>query len=195
LSEPAHRFFEDGAAFRAWLEAHHEIAPEVLLAYRRRGSGMPSITWRESVDVALCFGWIDGVRRGVDETTYTIRFTPRRARSIWSAVNVRRFGELEAAGLVAAAGRRAFEARREDRMGLYTHEQAVPPTLDEAFETRFRAESPDGWAWFDEQAPSYRRQASHWVMSAKRPETRERRLAMLIADSAAGLRVGPLRRP
>jgi len=195
LSDVPHRFFEDAASFRAWLEAHHETAPELLLAYRRRGSGMPSITWPESVDVALCFGWIDGVRRGVDETTYTIRFTPRRPTSIWSAVNVRRFAELESEGLVAEAGRQAFARRREDRTAVYSHEQAVPPVLDDAFEARFRAEAPEGWTWFQGQAPSYRRQAAHWVMSAKRPETRERRLAMLIADSAAGLRVGPLRRP
>jgi uncharacterized protein YdeI (YjbR/CyaY-like superfamily) len=195
LSEaPEHRFFEDAAGFRAWLAEHHETAPELILAYRRRGSGMPSITWPESVDVALCFGWIDGVRRGVDDTTYTIRFTPRRATSIWSAVNVRRFAELTAEGLVAEAGRRAFAARREDRTAVYTHEQAVAPALDAAFEERFRATAPDGWAWFEAQAPYYRRQAAHWVMSAKRPETRERRLAMLIADSTAGLRVGPLRR-
>jgi uncharacterized protein YdeI (YjbR/CyaY-like superfamily) len=192
--EQAHRFFEDAASFRAWLSEHHERAPELLLAYRRRGSGLPSITWAESVDVALCFGWIDGVRRGVDETTYTIRFTPRRARSIWSAVNVRRFAELEAQGLVAEAGRRAFAARRDDRTAVYSHEQAVAPALDDVFVERFRSQAPDGWAWFEVQAPYYRRQASHWVMSAKRAETRERRLATLIADSAAGLRVGPLRR-
>ena len=195
MSDAAHCFFEDPASFRAWLEAHHETASELLLAYRRRGSGMPSITWPESVDVALCFGWIDGVRRGVDETTYTIRFTPRRPTSIWSAVNVRRFAELEAEGLVAEAGRQAVARRREDRTAIYSHEQAVPPVLDDAFEARFRAEAPEGWTWFQGQAPSYRRQAAHWVMSAKRPETRERRLAMLMADSAAGLGVGPLRRP
>ena len=195
MSDPPHRFFEDPAAFRAWFEANHEAAPELILAFRRRGSGLPSITWPQAVDVALCFGWIDSVRRGVDETTYTNRFTPRRPGSIWSAVNVRRFAELEAAGLVADAGRRAFAARREDRTAIYSHEQAVPPALDEAFAARFRAEAPEGWEWFQGQAPFYRRQASHWVMSAKRPETRERRLATLIADSAAGVRVGPLRRP
>ena len=195
MSDAPHSFFEDAASFRAWFEAHHETAPELVLAYRRRGSGLPSITWPESVDVALCFGWIDGVRRGVDETTYTIRFTPRRPRSIWSAVNVRRFAELDAVGLVTDAGRRAFDARREDRTAVYAHEQASPPALDDAFEARFRTESPDGWAWLEGQPPYYRRQAAHWVMSAKRPETRERRLATLIADSSAGVRVRPLRWP
>ncbi len=192
---PEPLFFEDPAAFRAWLEANHETAPELILAFRRRSSGLPSITWPEAVDVALCFGWIDGVRRGLDETAYTNRFTPRRARSIWSAVNIKRVAELEAAGLMTDAGRRAFEARRADRMAVYSHEQAVPPELDEAFKERFRAESAKGLEWFERQAPSYRRQVSHWVMSAKRPETRERRLAMLIADSAAEQRVGQFRRP
>jgi uncharacterized protein YdeI (YjbR/CyaY-like superfamily) len=188
------RFFEGPEPFRAWLEQHHASADEIVVGFRRRATGLPSITWPESVDVALCFGWIDGVRRGLDETSYTIRFTPRRPRSIWSAVNVRRFGELEAEGLVVDAGRAAFAARREDRMGLYTHEQQEPPALDEPFEARFRAQ-PDAWEWFQLQPPYYRRQAAHWVMSAKRPETRERRLEALIADSGAGLRVKPLRRP
>ncbi len=188
-------FFENPAAFRAWLEANHETAPELILAFRRRSTGLPTITWREAVDVALCFGWIDGVRRSLDETAYTNRFTPRRARSIWSAVNIKRVAELEAAGLMTAAGRRAFDARRADRMTVYSHEQAVPPRLDEAFTERFRAESAAGLEWFEKQASSYRRQVSHWVMSAKKPETRERRLALLIADSAESRRVGQFRRP
>ena len=170
------------------------MADEVVVGYRRRDSGLAGITWPESVDVALCFGWIDGIRRSLDETSYSIRFTPRRPRSIWSAVNVRRFGELEAEGLVTDPGRAAFAARREDRTAVYTHEQAEAPELDEAFTARFMA-SADAWEWFQLQPPYYRRQAAHWVMSAKKPETRERRLATLIADSEAGLRVGPLRRP
>jgi uncharacterized protein YdeI (YjbR/CyaY-like superfamily) len=194
LSEQGPRFFADPAAFRAWLEQHHASSDEVVVGYRRRGSGLDSITWPESVDVALCFGWIDGIRRSLDTTSYTIRFTPRRPRSIWSAGNVRRFQELEAEGLVTEAGRAAFAARSEDRTAVYTHEQQQPPELDEAFTARFQA-SPDAWEWFQLQPPYYRRQAAHWVMSAKKPETRERRLETLIADSAAGLRVGPLRRP
>lgn len=194
MSDPGPRFFPDPAAFRSWLEEHHADADEVVVGYRRRASGLQSITWPESVDVALCFGWIDGIRRSLDETSYSIRFTPRRPRSIWSAVNVRRFAELEAAGLVVDAGRAAFAARREDRTAVYTHEQAQAPELDEAFTARFMA-SADAWEWFQLQPPYYRRQAAHWVMSAKKPETRERRLATLIADSEAGLRVAPLRRP
>jgi uncharacterized protein YdeI (YjbR/CyaY-like superfamily) len=194
LSDQGPHFFADPAAFRAWLEQHHTTADEVVVGYRRRATGLESITWPESVDVALCFGWIDGIRRSLDETSYTIRFTPRRSRSIWSSVNVRRFGELEEAGLVVDAGRAAFAARREDRTGLSTHEQAEPPQLDETFAARFRG-VPDAWEWFQLQPPYYRRQAAHWVMSAKKPETRERRLVTLIADSEAGLRVAPLRRP
>jgi uncharacterized protein YdeI (YjbR/CyaY-like superfamily) len=194
LSDAGPRFFPDPAAFRAWLEEHHSTADEVVVGYRRRATGLESITWPESVDVALCFGWIDGIRRSLDETSYTIRFTPRRRRSIWSAVNVRRFGELEEAGLVTDAGRAAFAARSDDRTALYTHEQEQTPELDEAFTARFR-ESPDAWEWFQLQPPFYRRQAAHWVMSAKKPETRERRFLTLVADSEAGLRVPPLRRP
>jgi uncharacterized protein YdeI (YjbR/CyaY-like superfamily) len=194
LSDQGPVFFADPASFRAWLEQHHATAEEVVVGYRRRGSGLASITWPESVDIALCFGWIDGIRRSLDETSYSIRFTPRRPRSIWSAVNVRRFGELEAEGLVTDAGRAAFARRREDRTAVYTHEQAEAPELDEAFTARFQA-AADAWEWFQLQPPYYRRQAAHWVMSAKKPETRERRLETLIADSAAGLRVAPLRRP
>ena len=194
MSDAGPRFFADQATFRAWFEEHHATADEVVVGYRRRATGLDSITWPESVDVALCFGWIDGIRRSLDESSYTIRFTPRRPRSIWSAVNVRRFGELEEAGLVTDAGRAAFAARTEDRTAVYSHEQSEPPELDEAFTARFR-ESPDAWEWFQLQPPFYRRQASHWVMSAKKPETRERRFVTLVADSEAGLRVGPLRRP
>jgi len=194
LSEQGPHFFADPAAFRAWLEQHHETAAEVVVGYRRRASGLESITWPESVDVALCFGWIDGVRRSLDTTSYTIRFTPRRRRSIWSTVNVRRFQELESDGLVTDAGRAAFAARSQDRTGVYTHEQQEKPELDEAFTARFQA-SADAWEWFQLQPPYYRRQAAHWVMTAKKPETRERRLETLIADSEAGLRVKPLRRP
>ena len=194
MSDAGPRFFPDPAAFRAWLEEHHSTADEVVVGYRRRATGLESITWPESVDVALCFGWIDGIRRSLDETSYTIRFTPRRRRSIWSAVNVRRFGELEEAGLVTDAGRAAFAARSDDRTALSTHEQEQTPELDEAFPARFR-ESPDAWEWFQLQPPFYRRQAAHWVMSAKKPETRERRFLTLVADSEAGLRVPPLRRP
>jgi uncharacterized protein YdeI (YjbR/CyaY-like superfamily) len=187
-------FFTTPAAFRAWLAAHHETESELLVGFHKRATGRPSMTWPESVDEALCFGWIDGVRRSLGEESYTIRFTPRKARSTWSAINVTRFGELRESGLVAAAGLAAFERRSEDRTAVYSYEQRREAQLGSAFEARFRA-SPEAWAWFQAQAPSYRRVATYWVVSAKRADTRERRLAQLIEDSAAGQRIRSQRRP
>jgi uncharacterized protein YdeI (YjbR/CyaY-like superfamily) len=187
-------FFDSPAAFRAWLEEHHATETEVLVGFWKAATGRPSLTWSQSVDEALCYGWIDGVRRGLDDESYTIRFTPRKARSKWSLVNVRKVGELTAQGRMRPAGAAAFEARREQDTGVYSFERSEPAELDAAAEARFRAE-PEAWAWFERQPPSYRRPALHWVVSAKRAETRERRLAQLIADSKAGLRVAPLRRP
>ena len=122
-------FFATPAEFRTWLEVHHADAPELLVGYYKKGTGRSSMTWPESVDEALCFGWIDGVRRRIDDEAYSIRFTPRKRSSIWSTANVRRMGELIVAGLVAPAGLRAFEARREDRSGVYGHERAAPAAL------------------------------------------------------------------
>jgi uncharacterized protein YdeI (YjbR/CyaY-like superfamily) len=187
-------FFATAAEFRSWLEQHHLTEPELLVGFWKRSTGRPSMTWKESVDEALCFGWIDGVRRGIDADSYSIRFTPRRRGSIWSAVNVARFRELEAAGLAVEAGRAAFAARREDRTAIYSHERTHPPELTAEDQARFEANEA-AWTWFAAQAPSYRRQALHWVTSAKQEATRQRRLEMLIADSRAGLRVKPLRRP
>ena len=186
------RFFATPAELRAWFEAHHADAGELLVGYYKRGTGRPSITWPESVDEALCFGWIDGVRRRIDDEAYSIRFTPRKPSSIWSTVNVRRMGELVAVGLVAPAGLRAFEARRDDRSGVYGHERATAAELEPEQQRRLEADA-EAWAWFSAQAPSYRRTAIHWVVSAKRAETRERRLATLIEDSRAGMKVKPLR--
>ena len=185
-------FFATPDAFRAWLVANHETADEQLVGYFKKGTGHPSITWPESVDQALCVGWIDGVRRRVDDERYSIRFTPRRARSIWSAVNIRRFGELDEAGLVLEAGRRAFAKRTEDRSAIYSDETTTEPALSPESEERFRANEA-AWAYFSARAPSYRRAATHWATSAKKSETRKRRLERLIADSAAGQFVPPLR--
>ena len=185
-------FFATPEAFRAWLAANHETADELLVGYYKKGTGRLSITWPESVDQALCVGWIDGVRRRIDDARYSIRFTPRRVRSIWSAVNIRRFGELDEAGLVLEAGRRAFAKRTEDRSAIYSNETTIEPALSPADEERFRANEA-AWAYFNARAPSYRRAAIHWVTNAKKPETRERRLERLIADSAAGQFVPPLR--
>lgn len=187
-------FFATGAEFRAWLEQHHGAETELLVGYWKKRTGRPSMTWQESVDEALCFGWIDGVRRGIDVDSYSIRFTPRQERSTWSVVNIKRAGELIAQGRMTPAGLAAFEARTDDRSAIYSYEQRKAAELDAVQRARFEAE-PKAWAWFQAAAPSYRRTAIYWVTSAKKPETRERRLATLIADSAAGRKVGPLRRP
>lgn len=175
-------FFETPADFRAWLEANHDKVRELLVGFHKKGSGRPSITWPESVDQALCFGWIDGVRRRIDEDSYSIRFTPRKKNSTWSAVNIGRVAELTKLGLMRPAGLRAFQLRREDRSAIYAYEND-PRILDAAFEKRFRS-NRKAWKFFNEQPPSYRRVAIHWVMSAKKEETRARRLSTLIDDSA-----------
>jgi uncharacterized protein YdeI (YjbR/CyaY-like superfamily) len=187
-------FFETPAEFRAWLEEHHADEAELLVGFHKKGSGRPSMTWPESVDQALCFGWIDGVRRGIDEHSYTIRFTPRKARSTWSVVNVKRAQELVEEGLMRPAGLAAFERRSEDRSGIYAYEQREEAKLDPAAEKEFRA-NRKAWAFFSDQAPSYRRTAMHWVIRAKKEETRRRRLKTLIEDSAAGRTLRHLTRP
>jgi uncharacterized protein YdeI (YjbR/CyaY-like superfamily) len=185
-------FYATAEEWRAWLEAHHREAREHWVGFHKRVTGRPSMTWSESVDQALCFGWIDGVRKRVDDDRYMIRFTPRKPSSRWSRVNVARVAELEEAGLMRPAGLAAFAARTEE--GTYSYEQREAAAFDPERERRFRAEER-AWAWFSEQPPWYRRTATHWVMSAKREETRDRRLARLVADSAAGRAVAPLRRP
>jgi uncharacterized protein YdeI (YjbR/CyaY-like superfamily) len=187
-------FFATPADFRAWLERHHESHSELIVGFHKRGSGRPSITWPEAVDQALCFGWIDGVRRRIDDTRYSIRFTPRKARSTWSAVNIRRMKELVEKGLVAPAGLAAFERRTDDRTAIYSHEQRKAAKLEPDQERRLRADER-ARAFFEAQPPSYRRAAIHWVTSAKKPETRDRRLAQLVECSAAGRTVPPLTRP
>ncbi len=187
-------FFSTPAGFRDWLERNHADRRELLVGFYKKGSGRPGITWPQSVDEALCFGWIDGVRRSLGEEAYTIRFTPRQARSIWSAVNVKRARELIEEGRMTPAGVAAFEARADDRTATYSYEQRRAAALDGDQEQRFRA-APEAWEWFQARPPSYRRAAIHWVTSAKRPETRERRLQALIEDSAAGRPVKPLTRP
>jgi uncharacterized protein YdeI (YjbR/CyaY-like superfamily) len=187
-------FFATPEEFRAWLAEHHEAETELVVGFYKKGSGRPSMTWPQSVDQALCFGWIDGVRRRIDDTSYCIRFTPRKPRSTWSAVNVKRMKELVEAGLVAPAGMAAFQRRGDDNTAIYSYEQRHAARLAPDQEQRFKA-NERAWAFFAAQAPSYRRTATHWVTSAKRPETRERRLAQLIEDSQAGRLVPPLRRP
>ena len=186
-------YFPTPADFREWLEANHAKAKELLVGFHKKGSGRPSLTWPESVDEALCFGWIDGVRRSLGETSYTIRFTPRRPTSIWSDVNVARVKDLERRGRLRPAGRRAFAARRAEKTGVYAFEQKEPARLSKEQEAALRANRKAA-AFFDAQPPWYRRTATHWIVRAKRRETRERRLARLIEDSAAGRTLGHLTR-
>jgi uncharacterized protein YdeI (YjbR/CyaY-like superfamily) len=191
MSEPT--FFATAAELRSWLSEHHESATELLVGFWKVGSGRPSITWPESVDAALRYGWIDGVRRRLDDASYTIRFTPRRPRSIWSAVNVATAEELMAAGQMSPAGLAAYAARRVDRTAVYSHEQGGDLDLAPDEEARLRA-VPGAWDFLVAQPGSYRRAVVHWVRSAKRPETRERRLETLVAECAAGRHVAQFRR-
>ena len=178
------KFFATPAAFRAWLARHHRSAAELLVGFHKRASGTASLTWPESVDEALCFGWIDGVRRRLDADRYTIRFTPRRPGSIWSAVNCRKVLSLEAAGRLRPAGRAAYAARRANRSGRYSYEQR-PRRLPAPY-ARLLAASPAAHRFFLGQAPWYRRAAIWWVVSARGAATRLRRAGRLIELSAAG---------
>ena len=184
------RFFRNATAFRRWLDAHHDDRNELVVGFHRVGSGRPSITYPEALDEALCFGWIDGVRRTLDETSYTIRFSPRRPKSIWSRVNIARVGVLTGEGRMRPSGVAAFERRDESKSDLYSYE-ARSRGFDEKTEQLLRAD-PRAWAFFQAQSPWFQRNVSFWVMSAKREETRARRIATLIADSAAGVRIRPL---
>lgn len=181
-------FFATPAQLRAWLQKHHRTATELWVGFYKKGSGHPSITWPESVDEALCFGWIDGVRKRLVDDRYVIRFTPRRKGSTWSTVNTRRMQALLHEGRVRPAGLAAFEARSETRSGVYSFEQREAPAFDAALEQRFKANEP-AWAFFQAQPPGYRRMATHYVMSARREETRLRRLHIVVAHSAAGRRL------
>jgi uncharacterized protein YdeI (YjbR/CyaY-like superfamily) len=185
-------FFTTAAELRAWFEANHETATELWVGFHRKRSGRPSITWQDLVDQELCFGWIDSVRYSLGDDESAQRVTPRRKRSVWSAVNIRRFGELEKQGLVHPSGRAAFEAHDEARSRMYSYENRSGE-LDASRSARFRKRKA-AWEFFQTQAPWYRRTAVHWVMSAKRETTRDRRLDVLIESSAKGERIPPLRR-
>jgi uncharacterized protein YdeI (YjbR/CyaY-like superfamily) len=191
MGEP--KFFANPAVMRRWLHANHAKADELWVGYYKAATGRPSVTWPQSVGEALCYGWIDGVRKSIDGDSYMIRFTPRRPGSNWSAVNIRKAEELAAAGLMQAAGRAAFEARDPARMNRYSFEQGSHE-FDRAHEKEFRKQRK-AWAFFQAQPPSYRNPATWWVVSAKREETKLRRLRRLIEDSAAGRRIAEMRRP
>jgi uncharacterized protein YdeI (YjbR/CyaY-like superfamily) len=188
------KFFATSADFRRWLETNHDKAEELYVGFYKKASGKPSITWSEAVDQALCFGWIDGVRKSIDESSYMNRFTPRRPRSTWSAVNVAKVRDLTRRGLMHPAGMAAFEKRSDDRTATYSFEQREAAKFDKELERRFRA-NKDAWSWFQTQPPGYKKTATHWVMSAKRQETRDRRLTILIDDSADGRRIAQLTPP
>jgi uncharacterized protein YdeI (YjbR/CyaY-like superfamily) len=185
-------FFRTPVDFRKWLEKNHEKVPELLVGFYKKGSGKPSITWPESVDEALCFGWIDGIRRTIDDESYTIRFTPRRARSMWSAVNVKRVAELTKLGHMQAAGLRAFEGYDPKRSEQ--KERKDVQTLGAEYQAKLEGNAK-AWTFFQAQAPYYRRAVSRWVMSARKEETRLSRLATLIDDSAHGRRIKGMTRP
>lgn len=172
-------FFSTPDEFRKWLEANYESETELIVGFYKVGSGKPSMTWSQSVDQALCFGWIDGIRRSIDEESYSIRFTPRRTTSIWSAVNIKKVEELTKAGLMKPAGLKAFSLLKESR--IYSHEKEAVK-LDEEYEKQFKKDKV-AWDFFMKQAPSYRKVMTHWIMSAKQEKTRLSRLEKLISAS------------
>src|SRR5262249_4747700 len=186
-------FFATPDDFRRWLAEHHNDVEELWVGYYKKGTGKPSLTWPESVDQALCFGWIDGVRKSLDSDSYAIRFTPRKPRSRWSAVNVSRVKELTNLGLMQPPGLKAFQERTEE--GTYSYEQRNAAELDEADEQTFRA-NESAWEFSQAQPPSYRKAALWWFISPKKDKTKRKRLPQLIDDSAHGRPIPPLaRRP
>ena len=181
------KFFKTPSDLRKWFEAHHASAAEQWVGYYKKDSGKASITWPQSVDEALCFGWIDGIRKSIDDVSYRIRFTPRKSRSTWSAVNIKRAGELIEQRLIQPAGLKAFAARQENRSGIYSYEQRSPELPDQYAKKLKKDRS--AWKFFQEQPASYRKAANWWVQSAKKEETRLRRLDKLIQHSARAERI------
>ena len=177
-------FFKAPADLRKWFGAHHESASEVLVGFYKKDSGKRSVTWPESVDEALCVGWIDGIRKRIDDVSYSIRFTPRKPRSIWSAVNIKRAQELLDQGLMKPAGLKAYQARQENRSGIYSYEQRNVD-LPDPYARQLKRNS-GAWKFFRAQRASYRKAANWWVLSAKKEETRLKRLKELIEHSAHG---------
>lgn len=174
-------FFATQGEFRKWLKKNHKTQIELLVGFYKVGSGKPSMTWSQSVDEALCFGWIDGVRKSIDEERYTIRFTPRRPNSIWSAINIKKVKELKKSGLMTAEGLKAFSLMTARRSKIYSHEKA-PSVLDTTYEKQFKKNKP-AWDFFIAQAPSYRKVMIHWIMSAKQEKTKLSRLEKTIKVS------------
>lgn len=187
---PAHRAFKSAGVFRAWLAKHHATTPELMIRLFKTSASHRGMGYVEALDEALCYGWIDGVRRALDDVSFTQRFTPRKKHSVWSRVNIGKVEALIAAGRMMPPGMAAFEARTTERTGLYSFERAAM-TLSPALEKKFKA-NKKAWAFFQALAPSYRRLSIFYVMSAKQEATRERRLASLIDATARGKKVGVL---
>ena len=181
------KFFSNSSKFRQWLDKHHDKESELWVGFYKKQSGKPSVTYPEALDEVLCYGWIDGIRKSIDEVSYTIRFT-RKAKSTWSLVNTKRVAELKRLGRMRASGLKAFETRDPKRSGIYSFENA-PRKLDAVYEKKFQS-NKRAWEFFQTQPPGYQRTASWWVMSAKKEETRWRRLASLIRESEKGVRLG-----
>jgi uncharacterized protein YdeI (YjbR/CyaY-like superfamily) len=190
---PKPTFFSTPFDFRTWLEAHHDKFQELLVGFHKKGSGKSSITWPESVDVALCFGWIDGVRKSLDETSYTIRFTPRRPTSTWSLINIKRVQQLKKMDLMHPVGLKAFAARSTKKSGIYTYEQRKSARFARKEEKQFRSNKP-AWEFFRSQAPWYQKLTTWWVISAKKEETRLKRFSILIDHSQNRRTLPQLRR-
>jgi uncharacterized protein YdeI (YjbR/CyaY-like superfamily) len=182
------KFFSNPTKFHRWLGKNHDKQSELWVGFYKKHSDKPSITYPEALDEALCYGWIDGLRKSIDGVSYKIRFTPRQAKSTWSLVNIKRVEELKRLGRMRASGLKAFENRDPKRSGIYSFENA-PRNLDAAYEKKFQS-NKRAWAFFQAQPPGYRRTASWYVMSAKKEETRWRRLATLISESEKGVRLG-----
>ncbi|MBB3221902.1 YdeI/OmpD-associated family protein [Pseudoduganella umbonata] len=181
-------FFPDAQAFRAWLATHAASATELLVGFHKVASGQPCMSWSESVDEALCFGWIDGRRTGIDDVSYSIRFTPRKASSIWSVVNIAKMDKLRAEGKMTPAGETAFALRVEAKSGIYAHERSDVPELADAERERFQQDAA-AWEYFQAAPPGYRKTILHWITNAKREETRSKRLEQLMQACAAGKRL------
>ena len=180
-------YFKDQNEFRKWLERNHDTKSEIIVGYHKVGTGKPSMTWSQSVDQALCFGWIDGIRRSIDEESYCIRFTPRKSTSVWSNVNIKKVEELKKNGLMTEPGLQVFNNRKESKSGIYSFEKEAAK-LDEASESVFRSNKV-AWDFFAKQAPSYRKTKIYWVMSAKQEATRISRLNKLVLASEKHIRL------
>ena len=180
-------FFATQSDFRQWLKENHDKETEILVGFYKVGSDKPSMTWPQSVDEALCFGWIDGVRKSVDGDSYSIRFTPRRKTSIWSAVNIKKVAELTEQGLMQPSGVKAFAKREEHKSRIYAYEKE-PVKLAAEFERKLKA-NQKAWLFFESQAPSYQKTIIHWIMNAKQETTKISRLEKLITASEKGQRV------